>query len=93
MPDHESWKFVLSVYARHPDAALSLAEEFAQLKLFLQEGTKGIPKAIEQLDEAIKALHLHTDFYKVGEKFYHQRIFGKLQTKHENILRELGVKI
>ena len=93
MPDYESWEFVLYVYAKHPDAALGLAEELAQLKQFLQEGTKGLPKAIEQLDQAIKALHRHTDFYRVGEKFYQQRITGKLQTKHENLLRELGVKL
>lgn len=93
MPDYQSWEFVLRVYAKHPDAALSLAEELAQLKQFLQEGTEGIPKALEQLDEAIKALHPHTDFYRLGERFYQQRIFGKLQTNHENILRELGVKI
>jgi len=93
MPDYESWKFVLSVYAKHPDAALSLAEELAQIKEFLQEGKSGVPKAIAELDEAIKALHPHTDFYKVAEKLYQQRIAGKLQTKHENLLRELGVKL
>jgi hypothetical protein len=46
MPDHESWEFVLRVYAKHPDAALSIAEELAQLKQFLQEGTKAIEAKI-----------------------------------------------
>jgi len=92
MPDSENWKLLLSVYAKHPDTALNLAEQFHILKEFLQQGTKGIPKVIAELDEAIKALHPHTEFYKLGEKMYQQRIAGKLKPKHEHKLRDLGVK-
>jgi hypothetical protein len=92
MPDSENWKILLSVYAKHPDTALNLAEHFHILKEFLQQGTKGVPKAIAELDEAIKALHPHTEFYKFGEKMYRQRIAGKLKPKNENKLRDLGVK-
>ena len=89
----KNWKVIFSVYAKHSDNALNLAEEFALLKEILEEGKSGIPKVIAELDEAIKALHPHTEFYKFGEKFYQQRIAGKLQTKHEKILRELGLRI
>lgn len=89
----EQWKLVLEVYAGHPVTALTLAYQLIELKQSLERGTKGIPEAISGLDLAIEALYLHTDFHKMGRKFYRRTIAGNLKLKHQEKLRELGVKL
>jgi len=71
MLDAEQWKIVLKVYARQPLSALTLAYQLIAIKHSLQRGQKGIPDAIAGLDLAIEALYAHTDFHKMGRKFYH----------------------
>lgn len=93
MLDREQWKIVLEVYAGHPLTALTLAYQLIELKQSLQRGTKGIPEAILGLDLALEALYLHTDFHKMGRKFYYRTIKGTLKLKHQEKLRELGVKL
>lgn len=92
MLDAEQWKIVLKVYAGHPVSALTLAYQLIAIKQTLQSGRKGLPEAIAGLDLAIEALYPHTDFYKMGYKFYHQTIEGTLKPKQEEKLRQLGVK-
>jgi len=45
------------------------------------------------LDLAIDNLFPHTDFHKMGRKFYQRTIEGSLKPKQEEKLRELGVKL
>jgi hypothetical protein len=63
------------------------------IKQCLQQGRKGIPDAIEGLDLALEGLYPHTDFHKMGRKFYHLTIEGTLKPAQEERLRKLGVKI
>ena len=93
MLDTEQWNIVLKVYAGHPVAALTLAYQLIAIKQSLQRGPRGIPDAIAGLDLAIEGLYPHTDFYKVGHKCFHLTIEGRLKTKQEEKLRQLGVKI
>ena len=93
MLDTEHWKIVLKVYAGHPVSALTLAYQLIAIKQSLQRGRKGIPDAIAALDLATDSLFPHTDFYKMGHKFYHVTIEGKLKPNQEEKLRELGVKV
>jgi len=93
MLDPKQWEMVLQVYARHPVAALTLAYQLIAIKQSLQRGPKGIPEAIAGLDLAIEALYTHTDFHKMGRKFFQRTIEGNLKPKQEEILRKLGVKI
>ena len=93
MLDPEQWKIVLKVYAGHPVAALTLAYQLIALKQSLQRGKKGIPDAIAGLDLAMESLYPHTDFYKLGRKFYHRTIEGNLKPEQEDKLRQFGVKL
>jgi len=93
MLDAEQWEIVLKVYAGHPVAALTLAYQLIEIKQSLQGGKKGVPDAITALDLAIEGLYPHTDFYKMGHKFYHRTIKGNLNPEHEDRLRKLGVKL
>ena len=54
---------------------------------------KGIPDAIAGLDLAIESLYQHTDFDKMGRKFYHRTLEGTLRPEQQDMLRKLGVKI
>jgi len=63
------------------------------IKQFLLRGRKGIPDAVAGLDLAIDALFPHTDFYKMGERFYLRRLEGKIKPEQEEKLRQLGVKL
>jgi hypothetical protein len=89
----EQWKIVFEVYAGHPVAALTLAYQLIAIKQSLQRGQKGIPDAIVGLDMAIDGLYPHTDFHKMGHKFYHRTIEGTLKPEQEEKLRQLGVKL
>jgi hypothetical protein len=91
--DAENWKIVFKVYAGHPVLALTLAYQLIAVKQSLQRGQKGIPDAIAGLDLAIEGLYQHTDFHKMGRKFYHRTIEGTLKPEQEERLRKLGVKI
>jgi hypothetical protein len=73
MLDTENWKIVFKVYAGHPISALTLAYQLIAIKQSLQRGKKGIPDAIAGLDLAIEGLFPHTDFHKMGRKFYHRQ--------------------
>jgi hypothetical protein len=44
------------------------------------------------LDLAIESLYPHTDFYKMGHKFYDRTIEGNLNGLEEK-LRQFGVKL
>ena len=93
MLDAENWKIVFKVYAGHPVLALTLAYQLIAVKQSLQRGQKGIPDAIAGLDLAIEGLYQHTDFHKMGRKFYQRTIEGTLKPEQEERLRKLGVKI
>lgn len=93
MLDAEQWEIVLKVYAGHPVTALTLAYQLIEIKQSLQGGKKGVADAITALDLAIESLFPHTDFHKVGHKFYHRTIEGTLKPEHEEKLRQLGVKL
>ena len=93
MLDSEQWEIVLKVYAGHPVSALTLAYQLIAIKQSLQRGRKGIPDAITALDLAIDSLFPHTDFYKIGNKFYLRTIEGTLKPQQEEKLRQLGVKL
>jgi hypothetical protein len=49
--------------------------------------------SIAGLDLAIDTLYPHTEFDKMGRKFYHRTLDGTLKPNQEEILRKLGVKI
>jgi hypothetical protein len=93
MLDAEQWEIVFKVYAGHQVAALTLAYQLIAIKQSLQRGQKGIPDAIAGLDLAIEGLYTHTDFHKIGRKFFQRTIEGDLKPKEEEILRRLGVKL
>jgi hypothetical protein len=83
MLDAENWKIVFKVYAGHPILALTLAYQLIAIKQSLQRGEKGIPDAIAGLDLAMESLYLHTDFHKMGRKFYQRTIEGRLKPDQE----------
>ncbi len=93
MLDPEIWKIVFNVYGRHPTLAFSLAYQLIAIKQSLQRGQKGIPDAIAGLDLAIESLYPHTEFHKMGRKFFYRTIQGTLKPEQEEKLRELGVKV
>ena len=93
MLDSEHWKIVLKLYAGHPVLALTLAYQLIAIRQSLERGHKGIQDAIAALDLAIEGLFPHTDFYKMGHKFYLRTIEGTLKPKQEEKLRQLGVKL
>jgi hypothetical protein len=91
MQEAENWKIAVKVYAGQPVSALLLAYQLVAIKQSLERGRKG--EAIESLDMAIDSLFQHTDFHRVGHKFFRRTIEGSLTPKQENKLRELGVKL
>jgi hypothetical protein len=92
MLDPENWKIVFQVYKGRSISALALAYQLIAIKQSLQRGRNGIPDAIAGLDLAIHALFPHTDFHRVGHKFFLRTIEGNLTSKQEERLRELGIK-
>jgi hypothetical protein len=92
MLDPENWKIVFAVYNGRSISALALAYQLIAIKQSLERGRKGIPDAIKGLDLAIDGLYPHTDFHKVGHKFFLRTIEGNLTPKQEERLRELGIK-
>ena len=93
MLEAQNWAIAVQRYKGHPIPALLLAHQLMAIKQCLQQGRKGIPDAIEALDLAIEGLYPHTDFHKMGRKFYHLTIEGTLKPHQEERLRKLGVKI
>jgi hypothetical protein len=92
MLDSEHWKIVLKVYTGHPVSAPTLVHQLIAIKQSLQRGRKGIPDVIAALDLAIDSLP-HTDFYKMGHKFYLRTIEGTVKPEQEEELRQFGVKL
>ena len=90
MLDPENWKIVFGVYKGHSISALALAYQLIAIKQSLVRGRKA--DAIKGLDLALDGLFPHTDFHKVGHKFYLRTIEGNLTPKQEEWLRALGVK-
>ena len=93
MLEPENRKIAVKIYAGHPVSALLFAYQLTAIKQAIQRGSKGIPEAIEGLDMALESLYSHTDFHRMGHKFYYRTIEGILSPKHEAKLRELGVKL
>lgn len=93
MLEAENWKIVLRVYEDHPIPALLLGYQLIAIKQSLQRGRKGIPDAIVGLDLAIDGLYPHTNFYKMGQRFYLRRLEGTIKPQQEEQLCQLGVKI
>jgi hypothetical protein len=93
MLEAENWKIALKRYEGHAVPALLLAHQLTAIKQCLERGRKGIPDAIAGLDLAIEGLYQHTDFHKMGRKFYHRTLEGTLRPEQQDILRKLGVKI
>lgn len=93
MLEAENWAIALELYKGNPIPALLLARQLNAIKQCLQQGRKGIPDAIGGLDMAIEGLYSHTDFHKMGRKFYHLTIEGTLKPKQEEKLRKLGMKV
>jgi hypothetical protein len=93
MHEVENWKIALERYKGHPIPALLLAHQIMAIKQCLKRGRKGIPDAIAGLDLAIDSLYFHTDFHKVSHRLYLRRLEGAIKPKHEERLRQLGVKI
>lgn len=93
MLDAENWKIAMKIYAGHPILALVLAHQLTAIRQSLERGRKAIPDAIAGLELAVESLFQHTDFYKVGQKLYRQKLEGTIKPKHEEKLRELGVKL
>jgi hypothetical protein len=92
MLDPEIWKIVLSVYARQPTSAFTLAFQLIAVKQSLQHGRKGRREAIEALDLAIESLYLHTQFHTMGHQLYRRALEGTITLKQEELVRKLGVK-
>jgi len=74
MLEAENWEIALKQYEGHPLSALTLAYQLIALKQCLERGKRGIPDAIAGLDLAIESLYPHTDFDRMGRKFYHRAI-------------------
>jgi hypothetical protein len=83
MLDPKDWEIVLEVYKGHPIAALGLAQQFIAIKQSLERGRKGIPDAKKALEVAIETLFPHTEFHKMGHKFYRRTIEGKITPKQQ----------
>lgn len=93
MLEAENWKIALKRYEGHAIPALLLAHQLMAIKQCLERGRKAIPDAIAGLDLAIEGLYQHTDFHKMGRKFYHRTLEGTLRPEQQDILRKLGLKI
>ena len=93
MLDPEDWKTFFEAYKEHPILALGLAQQFTAIRQSLEQGSNGIPDAIEALNLAIDLLFERTDFHIVIRSLYRQRLDGNLGPKKEDILREFGVRL
>jgi hypothetical protein len=93
MLDPEDWKTIFEVYKEHPILALGLAQQFTAIRQSLEQGSNGIPDAIEALNLAIDLLFEHTDFNNVTRALYRQRLDGNLHPKQEDTLRKFGVRL
>ena len=93
MLEAENWKIAMELYNGHPIPALLLAHQLMAIKQCLERGRKGIPEAIAGLDLAIDGLYHHTDFHKISHKLYLKRLESTIKPDHEEMLRQLGVKM
>jgi hypothetical protein len=83
MLDAKDWEIVLQVYKGHPISALGLAQQLIAIKQSLERGRKGIPDAIKDVELAIETLFPHTQFHKMGHKFYRRTIEGKVTPQQQ----------
>lgn len=92
MLDPKDWEIVFEVYKGHPIVALGLAQQFIAIKQSLERGRKGVPDAIKGVELAIETLFPHTEFHKMGHKFYRRTIEGTITPKQEKQIRKLSGK-
>ena len=91
--DPKDWEIVLEVYKGHPIAALGLAQQFIAIKQSLERRRKGILDASKAIELAIESLFPHTEFHKMGHRFYRRTIEGKTTPRQqENLRRKLSGK-
>lgn len=73
----------MKVYKGNPNSALALACQLIAIKQSLERGRKGIPEAIKGVELAIETLFPHTEFHRMGHKFYHRTLEGKIKPKQQ----------
>jgi hypothetical protein len=93
MLDSEHWKIVLKVYTGHPvSAPHSRSSTYCDKAISPARAQRNTGR-YRRLDLAIDSLFSHTDFYKMGHKFYLRTIEGTVKPEQEEKLRQFGVKL
>jgi hypothetical protein len=89
--DTQDWQIALEPYEGKPQAALTLAFHFTELKRHITN--LNMREAIAAMDRAIGSLYEHSDFRVISRDLFLTAIEGNLTTDKEALLRQLGLRI
>ena len=88
--DPEDWQLALMPYDEEPEEALSLAFLLTEVSQLIRG--LNMREALEELEVAIDCLYEHSNFRNVSREMFERVIEGKITTRKEALLRELGIK-
>lgn len=90
--DFDDWNIVFQPFEGNPDAALMLSVNLAILQSHLAE-PELIKEAHEELDRAMEALFMRTEFPNVSYVLFRRFAQGSLSNEEQELLKRLGVKL
>ena len=88
--DPEDWQLAFEPYEEQPEAALSLAFLFTELKQLISG--LNMHEALNEIDVAIDCLYEHSDFRNVSREMFETVIEGTVTKNKEALLRQLGIQ-
>lgn len=88
--DPEDWQLAFQPYEDQPEAALSLAFLFTELRQLIS--ALNMHEVLDEIDVAIDCLYEHSDFRHVSREMFEKVIEGKITSHKEALLRQLGIQ-
>lgn len=90
--DFDDWEIVFRPYEGHPDAALMLGVNLTILQSHVAE-PELIKEAIGELDAAMEALFMRTQFPNASYTLFRRLAQGTLSAEEQELLESLGIKL
>jgi hypothetical protein len=90
--DFDDWEIVFRPYEGHPDAALMLGVNLTILQSHIAEPELA-KEAIGEVDAALEALFMRTQFPDVSYTLFRRLVQGSLTAEEQELLESLGIKL
>jgi hypothetical protein len=90
--DFDDWEIVFRPYEGNPDAALMLGVNLTILQSHIAEPELA-REAIGEVDAALEALFMRTQFPDVSYTLFRRLLQGSLTVEEQELLESLGIKL